>query len=501
MRGVRAAPTPHHRRLEAIARRAGLAGLAGALEADQGAVVAAVGRQLGMPRVDYKTLALTGWRRPWTMPDTSTPPVSTEAFAGGGLMHLAAEIEGVVGLDACECDEAAVKTLRHNFPRLEVSPCDARRWAPGNPEGGLDLLVGGPPCQGFSIAGKQLGRDDPRNMWPQVVRWAGTLDPGPRVILMENAANMLSDRHRPYLVQVQRELARCGYWSTLWSLNAADYGTPQLRKRAWLVAAPFGAPWIAALASPPPPTHGDPRKPLSGRAPWVRAFDRLNDGCCGGYGLSSCAFLLNEGGLCAGCYDGSNYQPASLDDTDRGLTPGEVRLMLRASTDGRRPIDRHPVIDYGGLYYFTGGSGRRMAGEYLGPTVTKNWAKRAPHGLISLPGAVGPEAYGGDLEAWLAASFRWVTQREAAKLQDVPVWYEFRGSWRDHFRQIGNGIPVNMGRAVVRHALRALGYAVPVVGSMAHEARDSPPGGLFPLEGSEACPAYGEAFREGGAWR
>ena len=427
----------------------------------------------------------------WTVPPTETPPTAVEIFAGGGLMSLALDIEGVIAQHHCELDPSAAATIRHNIDPDAVS-CDVRAYHPEPTPGGLDILVGGPPCQPWSQGGVQKGKDDPRNLWPEVLR---LMEEGqPRVVLMENVHGILHKKHQPYLEWWWGEAAALGYTGVIWKVLGADYGSPQRRGRVWFVLYPEGAPWAPKLLMPPPPTHVDPRKIEAGKSdllPWVRAFDQLNDGCCGGFGYSSCVNLGNLGGMCGGCVNGSNYEMATGEETDEDLS-ANARKYLQAQAS----MAKHPPVDAGGVFAWDElkKGVRRTTGTYLAPTVPKG-KERSEHMYFGTrEGVVGPGELSCAIDEWIPV-LRQLTVREIAKLQSVPQWYIFRAApglseekrQRAMKAQVGNGIDVNMGRAVARHVLGALGYTVPFPGSQSEEqaladaGEDAYPQGLWPL--------------------
>ena len=165
-----------------------------------------------------------------------------------------------------------------------ISPkeaCDATTWVPHVPEGGIDLFIGGPPCQPYSGLGHGEGKWDKRDLFPQIPRIVAHCHP--RVVVMENVGAALSPRHKSWFDAWWKLMDEVGYEGTTWKLRAADFGSPQLRERAWFVAWPKGAPWGRSLRRPPAPTHAHPAKAKSlGLAPWVSGFQRLHQGCCMG---------------------------------------------------------------------------------------------------------------------------------------------------------------------------------------------------------------------------
>jgi DNA (cytosine-5)-methyltransferase 1 len=132
-----------------------------------------------------------------------------------------------------ELDTDACGTLRRNRPtwpvfEQDVAAFDARPYA------GVDLLAGGVPCPPFSIAGKQLGMDDERDLFPEALRLVEECRP--RAVMLENVRGFLAPRFAAYRELVTHTLNRLGY-KVYWALlNASDYGVAQLRPRTVIVA-------------------------------------------------------------------------------------------------------------------------------------------------------------------------------------------------------------------------------------------------------------------------
>lgn len=160
-------------------------------------------------------------------------PRVLEICAGGGGQASGLEAAGFEHAAAVEIDEAACATLRENRPDWEVIPRDVRT-IDGKHYKGVDLLAGGVPCPPFSIAGKQLGRDDERDMFPVALDLVR--DAEPRAVLLENVPGFASAKFEDYRGTILRRLASLGYIADWKILNACDYGVPQLRPRFVLVA-------------------------------------------------------------------------------------------------------------------------------------------------------------------------------------------------------------------------------------------------------------------------
>ena len=160
---------------------------------------------------------------------------SVEVCAGAGGQALGLEKARFEHLACVEIDSAACQTLRFNRKRWNVIEADLRKWEPSPSLVGVDLLAGGVPCPPFSMAGKQLGRDDERDLFPEIIRLAEELRP--RAVMIENVRGLLSKKFDGYRDEIVRELKELGYEFCGWELlNSADYGVPQARLRSILVA-------------------------------------------------------------------------------------------------------------------------------------------------------------------------------------------------------------------------------------------------------------------------
>lgn len=153
------------------------------------------------------------------------------AGAGGqasGLEAAGFGHEGVVEIDADCC-----KTLRLNRPQWTVHEDDLNQFD-GTAYRGVDLLAGGLPCPPFSIAGKQLGKDDERNLFPAAIRIVD--ETRPKAVMIENVRGFLDAVFEDYRGFIKGELKKLGYDARWRLLNACDYGVPQLRPRVVIVA-------------------------------------------------------------------------------------------------------------------------------------------------------------------------------------------------------------------------------------------------------------------------
>jgi DNA (cytosine-5)-methyltransferase 1 len=172
-----------------------------------------------------------------------------DLFSGAGGLALGFAWAGFETLAAVDHDRAALATYAHNDPREQVT-INADLAAPEQlssvlseverraGKGGVDVLVGGPPCQGFSTAGKWLETDPRNDLVFSFVTAVERLQPP--YVVMENVAALMWRRGRPFLNSIRRRLHSDGYQTAVALLHAETFGVPQLRRRMILLAARGG---------------------------------------------------------------------------------------------------------------------------------------------------------------------------------------------------------------------------------------------------------------------
>jgi DNA (cytosine-5)-methyltransferase 1 len=156
-----------------------------------------------------------------------------ELCAGAGGEALGLEQAGFNHLALVEIDAYACATLRLNRPEWNVIEGDIKSFSAFQYEG-VDLLAGGMPCPPFSIAGKQLGDKDERNLFPEALRLIKQCNP--KAIMLENVKGLLSPTFKHYRESFTNEIKALGYVGQWKLLNASDFGVSQLRPRALFVA-------------------------------------------------------------------------------------------------------------------------------------------------------------------------------------------------------------------------------------------------------------------------
>jgi DNA (cytosine-5)-methyltransferase 1 len=193
---------------------------------------------------------------------------SIEICAGAGGQALGLEQAGFEHVDLVEYESSACATLRLNRPRWHVIEGDVRDYSAIHHKG-IELIAGGVPCPPFSHAGKQLGADDERDMFPEAVRLVDECRP--QAVMLENVRGLLDPVFETYRANVLWTLRKLGYEGEWKLLHASDFGVPQLRPRSVLVAMKKTVlrhfEWPKPILSEPP-TVGDALYDLMSAGGW-----------------------------------------------------------------------------------------------------------------------------------------------------------------------------------------------------------------------------------------
>ncbi|HYG28564.1 MAG TPA: DNA cytosine methyltransferase, partial [Caulobacteraceae bacterium] len=177
-----------------------------------------------------------------------------DLFSGAGGMSLGfcdkRFCGGFTTVLALDNDAAAVKTHELNFPGRAVK-ANIEQWLLNNEVPQADVVIGGPPCQGFSLLNKKRDGDARRALWEPFIEIAERS--GARVFVMENVAELYRSPERQL---IEAKARQHGFQTQATILNSADYGAPQTRKRTIILG------WRDASnlpSFPPLPSHADPK--------------------------------------------------------------------------------------------------------------------------------------------------------------------------------------------------------------------------------------------------
>ena len=160
------------------------------------------------------------------------PLTCVEICAGAGGQALGLAMAGFVHVALVEYEQEYCNVLKANRPEWNVICADVHKFD-GHPYEGVDLLAGGVPCPPFSVAGKQLGKDDERDLFPEAIRLIREIRP--RAVMLENVRGFLDSGFEEYRDHIFTEIKKLGYVTHIKLLNASDYGVPQLRPRVVIV--------------------------------------------------------------------------------------------------------------------------------------------------------------------------------------------------------------------------------------------------------------------------
>ncbi len=186
-----------------------------------------------------------------------------DLFAGAGGFSLGLQQAGIDVVAAVEKDKWCCDTLKRNkataFPKMKIIQADICSLSGeylleqvGLAKGQLDMLVGGPPCQGFTYASSRRSPNDPRSklMW-QFIRMVKEMQP--RFFCIENVRGLLS--FKDFFRDILKRLEKCGYVVRFNLLDCASYGVPQRRHRVMIDGARSD---LNIVPKYPPPTHFSP---------------------------------------------------------------------------------------------------------------------------------------------------------------------------------------------------------------------------------------------------
>ncbi len=168
-----------------------------------------------------------------------------ELCAGAGGQALGLEQAGFDHTALVEIDSDACRTLRHNRPGWNVIQGDISAFD-AKPYRGVDLVAAGLPCPPFSVAGKQRGEADERNLFPAAFRIVQEVQP--KAVMIENVRGLFDKRFDYYRELIRARLGRLGYETRFELVNAADFGVPQNRPRVFIIG--LEARYAAGFAMP-----------------------------------------------------------------------------------------------------------------------------------------------------------------------------------------------------------------------------------------------------------
>ncbi|MGB3403973.1 MAG: DNA cytosine methyltransferase [Microcoleaceae cyanobacterium] len=358
-------------------------------------------------------------------------------FSGCMGLDLGLEQEGIEVLLACEIDVATRKTIQINRPNLpligdirDYTATEIREKAGLNQTEEIDIIVGGPPCQAFSSAGKRQGLNDERgNVFLTFIDLITQLQP--RFAIIENVRGLLSAplNHRPHdmrgqsfpplsqdeqrggaLLFIIQRLKKAGYSISFNLYNSANFGTPQQRERV-IIACSRDSEKLPYLT----PTHSE--NSLYNLPQWRTLISALE-------GLPKEHHFVKF--------------PEKRLKYYRLLKPGQNWRNL--------PVELQPEA-LGKSYYSGGGKTgfyRRLAWDKPSPTLVT-------HPAMPATDLAHPEAD------------RPLSIEEYKRIQEIPDEWIIAGSLLQQYRQVGNAVPCSLGRAIAKMLLNYINGKTPII--------------------------------------
>lgn len=333
-----------------------------------------------------------------------------DSFCGAGGLSLGFKNAGFEIIYSHDIDQKSVQTYRYNLGDHafvnDMYAVTKKSLSEGLKEKieNVDVIIGGPPCQGFSVQRRGSDTDSRNNLVPEFIRFV--LEVRPRFFVMENVGGLLSKRGKPFISDLRRRCEKEGYFLHIEKLNAFDYGVPQIRKRVFLVGELLDG-CLAEFVFPSP-------NKIRNTSATVR--EAIED-------------LMNKNSEMVSNHIGDRLTPINLERI-RSLREGQGRdslpdkLQLKCHTNNRS----HRHLDVYG----------RMFWDEPSSTITARFDSFS-RGRFGHP----------ELD-------RTITLREGARLQSFPDSFKFFGTKVEVARQIGNAVPPLLALSLAEEITRVL---------------------------------------------
>jgi len=362
-------------------------------------------------------------------------PLAIDLFAGAGGLSLGFKGAGFQVVQAVESDKHAAKTYRHNHPKVDLTEGDICNLDPmdclqriGLRPGDLTVLIGGPPCQGFSESNRRTRtlRNPKNHLYREYLRFLEVMRPA--CFVLENVAGLRTLSGGAVLQRILADSRALGYETEWKELNAAEYGVPQFRRRLFIVGNRLGV-----TVRFPRATHGDGAKPYVTVRDAVSDLPRLENGASEDYMPYG-----QDGRELARCQ-------VSMRTSKNGDLQVQGNLVTR---NAEHIIERYKYVHPGQNWEAIP---RRLMDNYkdlsrchTGIYYRLKWDEPSKViGNFRKNMLIHPEQHRG------------LSVREAARLQSFPDHYEFLGSIGFQQQQVADAVPPLLAEAVARCIRRA----------------------------------------------
>lgn len=383
-----------------------------------------------------------------------------DLFAGAGGITEGFRQAGAFCLYANDFNPEAVATFRRNHPEPVAEACPIAEISPGKlrrslglAKGELDALVGGPPCQGFSINAPGRFLDDPRNkLFSNYLGFVQEFRP--KTLLFENVTGMLSLEKGAVFQKVVHELEALGYFCEAKVLFAAHYGVPQERWRLIILGSRVGL----AIEHPLPTHYLRRRANFTGGKTLTFPLDESHRGLLRPPVTVADAILDLPEPIPAGGKDvGLEYRDAPSASRFSTEMRGDTRLLFNHVEPRLSPVNLERL-----KHIKPGGSWRDIPFALLPAGMkkarrsdhTKRYGRLHPDGLASTIMTKCDPHWG---PVFHPVCERSLTVREAARFQSFPDHYVFEGSKVAQYEQVGNAVPPLLARALAFRLIEHVG--------------------------------------------
>jgi DNA (cytosine-5)-methyltransferase 1 len=364
-------------------------------------------------------------------------PIAVDLFAGAGGLSLGFEQAGFHIAAAIEIDPVHCATHEYNFPYSTVLSSSVAvlsgneirvRACIGDMD--IDVLCGGPPCQGFSLIGKRA-LDDPRNQL--VFHYVRLVDElRPKYFVFENVKGLTVGPHKKFLAELMAAFRDLGYrlHEEFQVLNAVNHGVPQDRRRLFLIGSRGDVPMAAY---PKSKSNRATVRDAIADLPNADEFDELleRDGVAVRF-ITEYGYARRLRGLDEDAEDFSYPRLFDRDFMTGALRTKHTDLSQRRFSSTKNgttePVSRFLKLDPDGVCNTLRAGTDSARGAFTSP--------RPIHPVFP----------------------RVITVREAARLHSYPDWFRFHATKWHGFRQIGNSVPPLLARAVAAEVVDAMGY-------------------------------------------
>jgi DNA (cytosine-5)-methyltransferase 1 len=346
-------------------------------------------------------------------------PKAIDLFAGVGGLSLGFEMSGFDVLLAVEYDPSIAEAYKLNHPKTNVLVADIRELPLEKTfseyVGKIDVVFGGPPCQGFSQKGQRKTINDERNFlfkyFVSVVTYLR-----PIYFVMENVPNLLTTEQSYFKKEIEVLFEKHGYYLESGILNTADYGVPQSRRRAVIIGK-YGKP------APQLP------KPISKQ---VTIWEAISD----------LAYLDSGEGL-----EVSEYRLKPESTYQKQLRKGSKMLYNHVAT-------RHSPLALERLQMIPPNSGKEvLPEEHLTKSIySGTWTRMGKEEIsVTITTRFDTPSSGKFTHPYL---HRAITVREAARIQSFPDKFRFIGTKGSQMKQVGNAVPPLLANAIAETIMK-----------------------------------------------